>query len=202
MATENPKIVMLHNVRIAFPVLETPEKFKGETGKPRYSATLLIEKGSANEKKVEAALIACAAEKWPSTKPEVAVTSVKASGKCAFKDGDAKAEYDGFAGMMSLAAHSQASAPPTLLDGQKNVLPRNTGVIYAGCYVNASVEIWALDKSKGYGNQLNANVRGLQFYADGDSFSAARPADAGDFEVVEGSEISDADFSGDADGMA
>ena len=39
--SENSR-VMLNNVRLAFPVLEEPEQFQG-TGKPRFSATLLIE---------------------------------------------------------------------------------------------------------------------------------------------------------------
>ena len=47
--------VMLNNVRLAFPVLDEPEQFQG-SGKPRYSAVLLVEPGSENDKKIEAAL--------------------------------------------------------------------------------------------------------------------------------------------------
>lgn len=200
METKNQsRIMLIHSdadpVRLAFPVLNTPEQFQG-TGKPRYSGTLLVKPGGANDKKIRAALRATAAAKWGEAKAEAAVKSIEASGKIAYKDGDAKSDYDGFAGNWSLAAHAQESAPPTLLDGVKNRLPRNTGVIYAGCHVNASIEIWALDKSKGFGNQLNANLRGLQFAAAGDSFAAARPADDDEFEAVEGAhDAEDDDFA-------
>ena len=181
----NEKRVMLEEVRLAFPVLNEPERFQGE-GKPRFSATLLIEPGSANDKRVRKALRAAAAEKWGENKADAAVKAIMASGKTAYKDGDTKAEYDGFAGMWFLAAHSQASTPPTLLDGHKQRLPRDTNVIYAGCYVNASVELWALDKSKGFGNQLNCQLRGVQFCKDGDSFGAGSAASDDEFEAVEG----------------
>ena len=55
--------VMLNNVRLAFPVLDEPEQFQG-SGKPRYSAVLLVEPGSENDKKIEAALRKAAGEQW------------------------------------------------------------------------------------------------------------------------------------------
>ena len=190
--------VMLNNVRLAFPVLDEPEQFQG-SGKPRYSAVLLVEPGSENDKKIEAALRKAAGEQWGEANIEAVLKSIKAANKCAYRDGSTK-EYDGFEGMMALSAHSPAGAPPSLLDGRKNHLPRNTGMIYAGCYVNASVEIWTLDKKKGYGNQLNAQLRGVQFSKDGDAFTAARPADSNEFDVVEAAPADDSDFGNDAGG--
>lgn len=190
--SENSR-VMLNNTRLAFPVLEEPEQFQG-TGKPRYSATLLIEPGSENDKKIRAAMRVAAAEQWGEAKADAAVASIIAANKCGYRDGADK-EYDGFEGMWYVSAHSQAGAPPSLLDGQKKHLPRNTGMIYAGCYVNASVEFWTLDKKKGYGNQINAQLRGVQFNADGDAFTAARPADADEFGVVESAPADDTDFA-------
>ena len=190
--------VMLNNVRLAFPVLDEPEQFQG-SGKPRYSEVLLVEPGSENDKKIEAALRKAAGEQWGEGNIEAALKSIKAANKCAYRDGATK-DYDGFEGMMALSAHSQAGAPPSLLDGRKNHLPRNTGMIYAGCYVNASVEIWTLDKKKGYGNQLNAQLRGVQFSKDGDAFTAARPADSNEFDVVEAAPADDSDFGNDAAG--
>jgi hypothetical protein len=191
--------VMLNNVRLAFPVLDEPEQFQG-SGKPRYSAVLLVEPGSENDKKIDAALRTAAGEQWGEANIEAALKSIKATNKCAYRDGGTK-EYDGFEGMMALSAHAQAGAPPSLLDGRKKHLPRNTGMIYAGCYVNASVEIWTLDKKKGYGNQLNCQLRGVQFSKDGDAFTAARPADSDEFNVVEGAAADNGDFGNDeADG--
>lgn len=179
----NAKRVMLNKVRLAFPVLKEPEQFQGQ-GKPRYSATLLMEKDSPSHKACLAAMRAAAAEKWGEAKADAAVKGLSAGLKVALLDGDLKDQYDGFAGNMALSAHSQAANPPRLLDGQKNVLPRDTGVIYAGCYVNASVEFWAQDNQ--WGKRINAQLRGLQFHSTGDSFGAGSAADPDEFEFVEG----------------
>lgn len=184
--------VMVTNARLAFPVLEKPEQFQGQ-GKARFSATLLIEPGSPLHDQCKTAMRAAAAEKWGEAKADAAVKGLSSTGKVAMYDGDLKADkYDGFEGMIAIGAHSQETAPPMLLDGQKNQLPRNTGVIYPGCYVNASIEFWAQDNN--FGKRINAQLRGVQFAKDGDSFSAARPADADEFGVIEGAVASSEDF--------
>ncbi len=48
--------------------------------------------------------------------------------------------------------------------------------------MNASLELWVQDNA--YGQRINAQLRGIQFYRDGDSFSAGRPAEADEFEDV------------------
>lgn len=191
MNTNTPATrVMLTKVRLAFPVLNEPEAFQGE-GKPRYSATLLLEKDSPNHKAALAAMSAAAEAKWPG-KGAAAVTALTKGLKVALADGDLKDQYDGFAGNMYVSAHSQAANPPRLLDGQKKELPRNTGMIYPGCYVNASVEFWAQDNQ--YGKRLNAQLRGVQFHSDGDSFGAGSAASPDEFEAVEGAPATSEDF--------
>lgn len=197
MTATNAKRVMLTNVRLAFPVLNTPEKFQG-TGEPRYSATLLFEKGSPLEQAIADAMRAAAAEKWGENKADNAVKGLRAGLKTALADGDTKSQYDGFEGMMYVSAHSKENAPPILLDGHRKQLPRNTGLIYAGCYVNCSIEIWAQDNQ--YGKRLNAQLRGVQFVRDGDSFAGGRPADSDEFEEVEGATATDGDFGTTAEG--
>ena len=181
METKNR--AMLNSVRLAFPVIEKPELFQGQ-GKPRYSATLLYEPGSANEKAIKAAMLAAAAAKWGESKAAKAVEGLTKAGKVAIGDGDEKDKYDGFAGKMYVQAHARENTPPGLYGPRKEQLPRNTGMIYAGCYVNASIEFWAQDNQ--YGKRINASLRGLQFVRDGDAFSGGRPASADEFEDVEG----------------
>lgn len=173
--------VMLLGVRLAFPVLNEPEQFNGE-GKPRYSATLLLEPGSPNDKACQAAMLAAAEAKWPGKGP-AAVASLTKGLKVALADGDLKSQYDGFSGMKYVSAHSQASNPPRLLDGQKKELPRNTPVIFPGCYVNASVDFWAQDNQ--WGKRINAQLRGVQYVKDGDSFGAGSAASPDEFDTVE-----------------
>jgi hypothetical protein len=183
--------IMLKNVRLAFPVLDVPEKFQGQ-GDPRFSATLLLDPGSENEKLIKAAMFAAAEAKWGANKAQAAVDGLSRSGKTALGDGNTKEKYDGFADKLYVQAHAREKTPPTLLDMQAKPLPRNTGMIYAGCYVNASIEFWAQDNN--YGKRLNASLRGIQFVRDGDAFSGGRPAEADEFAPVEGVSATDADF--------
>lgn len=187
--------VMLTKVRLAFPVLNQPESFQGE-GKPRYSGALIMDVDSANHKVCTKAMRAAAAAKWGETKADAAVKGLTAGLKVALFNGDLKEQFDGFAGNMIVSAHSQAANPPRLLDGQKRELPRDTGVIYAGCYVNASIEFWAQDNQ--YGKRLNAQLRGVQFHSDGDSFGAGSAANPDEFDTVEGAPgeaAADSDFA-------
>lgn len=194
MAIIKKGYTMLSNVRLAFPTLDKAKQFTPGEGKPRFSATLLIDKAdTANLDKIEAAMLEVAIEKWGPAKGKAAVEALRKTNKLAVCDGDTKAEYAGFADHMYVAAHSQANNPPTLLDGQKNLLPRDTGMLYAGCYINAAITLWAQDHAT-YGKRINASLGGVQFRANGDAFSAGAPASDDEFEVVEGAEATDEDF--------
>lgn len=182
--------VMLLGVRLAFPTLNRPEKFDpaNEKQEPRYSGTLLLDKEDAGQvAKIDAAIRAAAAAKWGEAKADAAVKGLTASLKIAKQDGELKADkYDGFEGNWAIAAHAKENAPPRLLDRDKTELPRDTPKLYAGCYVNASVEFWAQDNQ--FGKRINCQLRGVQFARDGDAFSGARPADTDEFDVVEGAD--------------
>ena len=191
-------IVMLKNVRLAFPVLREAERFDPANTKSeaRYSANLLFSKeNDALYKECVAAMHAAAEAKWPG-KGTKALAGLTASLKVALSDGDMKADkYDGFEGAWSISAHAKESTPPRLLDRDKTELPRTSSKIYAGCYVNASIEFWAQDNQ--YGKRINAQLRGVQFAADGDAFGGARAASADEFDTVEGvdEDAGDSDFA-------
>ena len=77
-----------------------------------------------------------------------------------------------------------------MIDTNKSALTDRDGKIYAGCYVNVSLDFWAQDNA--YGKRVNAQLRGVQFLRDGDAFSAGRPADSDEFEeVTEGADADD-----------
>jgi hypothetical protein len=186
--------IKLNNVRIAFCQSIWPgaaEEYQNN-GVPRHSATFLVGEDSkasidggktwkpANDA-IEAAILAAAKEKW--TKPGQAEKQVVAvrgnSNKFCYTDGDLK-EYDGFEGKMALAAHRKASdGAPTIIDRDKTPLKQTDARPYAGCYVNAVVEIYAQD---GQNSGIRCGLMGIQFYRDGDSFGGAGKAKDDDFE--------------------
>lgn len=169
--------IMLKSVRLSFPALFNAEAFKpGDEAK--FKATFLVEKGSAQHKEVEAKILAVLKDKHPQ-KAEAILKQIRNNpNKFCYADGDTK-DYDGYAGMMALAAKSKTR--PTVIDASRAPLAEVDGKPYPGCYVNASVDIFCYD-SQGVG--VSASLRGVQFVADGDSFSGSRPADSDEFEEV------------------
>lgn len=172
--------ILLKNVRLAFPNLWEPTTV-GDEGKPRYSASLLLGPDHPQLKEVKAKMLAVAKEKWKD-KADSVYKGLEKADKLALHDGDTKEKYDGFPGNFFISAAAQEGSRPTVIDGNKQALTPKDGRPYAGCYVNASIDLWAQDN--GYGKRINAQLRGIQFFRDGDAFSAGRPADADEFEDV------------------
>lgn len=185
-------IVMLKRVRLAFPTLEKAQQVQKQ-GDPKFSAVLIFEKGSENHKACAKAIKAAAVEKWGAEKAEKAVDALTKTLKVAMYDGELKADkYDGFEGNMAVNTSAPAKAPPRLLDRDRSELPRDTPKLYAGCYVNASIQLWAQDNQ--YGKRINATLRGVQFCEDGDAFGGSRPASADEFDALESPEANNDDF--------
>jgi hypothetical protein len=181
MSTNQPTgRILLKNVRLAFPNLWEPNTVNGE-GKPRYSASLLMGQDHAQVEEIKRKIEALAKDKWRDKAASILAGLYKTD-KVALHDGDTKAQYDGFSGNMFVASAAQENAPPTVIDRDRSPLSQRSGRPYPGCYVNASLEFWAQDN--GYGKRINCTLRGIQFYADGDSFSAGRPADSDEFDDV------------------
>lgn len=175
----------LQNVRLSFPDLFVPRAFK-PGDEPKYKATFLIEKGTAQAKAVEDAIVATAKEKW-GAKAESVLKSIRGNpNKFCYQDGNTK-DYEGYEGMMAFAASNKAR--PTVLDRDKTPLTQADGKPYAGCYVNAVLDLFCYDNS---GNGISASLGGVQFAGDGDAFSGGRPASADEFDdVSEGSDAAD-----------
>jgi len=127
-----------------------------------------------------AAFKTVATEKW-AAKADAMLKALFAADKTCLHNGDAKSEYEGFEGNKYISA--RAKVRPTVFDGQRQELSEADGKPYSGCYVNASIELWAQENS--YGKRINAQLRGVQFLRDGDAFAGgARPAGADEFDEI------------------
>ena len=167
--------VLIENARLAFPDLFEAKSFEG--GKPKFGAAFLMEPNNPAIVKLRDAEKTVAKEKW-GAKADTILKEIIANGRQVVQDGDKKASYDGYAGMLFINANSDTR--PSVYDRDKTVLAAGDGRPYAGCYVDATVEVWAQDNK--FGKRINAQLTGVRFRADGDSFSAgAPPAEADDF---------------------
>jgi hypothetical protein len=173
--------VKVSNVRISFPNLFEARAINGE-GDPRFSAAFVIEPGSANNAALSAAMEAVAKEKW-GAKAAGILHELKSKGRVAFKESPLSKDgevYDGFEGMYALNASNVARVP--VIDRDTKPLTPADGKPYGGCFVDASVEIWAQDNS--WGKRINAKLRWVQFRGDGDAFTGGAPVSQDEFEAI------------------
>ncbi len=132
---------------------------------------------------------AVAADAWKSKAPAVLKTLEGNPQKCCWYDGNCKS-YDGYEDNFVLSAsRGQDKGRPVVIDADKTPLSEKDGKPYAGCYVNATVEVWAQDNK--FGKGIRATLRGVQFVKDGDAFSAGTPVDENEFDAVAPAETED-----------
>ena len=171
--------VILRDVRLSFPDLFEAVQYQGQ-GPFNYRASFLMPADSQGKKDIDAAIKQVATEKWGAKAGAILPGILANPQKCCFIDGNLK-EYNGYAGNWALSAtRTQESGRPAIVDRAKNPLSASDGKIYAGCYVNAVVEIWTQDNS--YGKAIRATLVSVQFVRDGESFGGAAPATASDLD--------------------
>jgi Rieske Fe-S protein len=189
--------VILKHTRIGFTKsLFAPMQHEGK-GAYKNAATFIIEPGSENDKILDAAIKQEAIKVWGDKHSSI-LEEIKHDKKAfAYLKRDRKnattgETYAGFEGKYSITGKKHRgddrregdSGPPLYLhnvkDPNTNAIKRldgSEGVIYAGCYVNAKLEIWA---QKGVNNGLRCKLLAVQFDAHGDSFGGeAPPTDEG-----------------------
>lgn len=178
--------------RLAFPNLFEAKTVNGE-GEPAFSASFLVADADPTvtvkqgDKKVAMKLSkvidAVGQEKWGAKWPAIK-KEIEAKDRSAIHDGDLKSSYAGFPGNHYISARNKTR--PLVIDRDKSPLTAQDGKPYAGCYVIASLELWAQDNN--YGKRINASLRGVQFLRDGDAFAGGGAASEDEFDEVEGAD--------------
>ena len=168
--------IKLENVRLAFPQLFEAKTVNGE-GEPAYSASFLFAADHPAAAALKAAFEQIGKDKWGAKWPAVK-KEIEAKDRTALHDGDTKADYDGFPGNLFVSARNKVR--PLVVDRDRSPLAAQDGRPYAGCYVNASIELWCQDNN--YGKRINASLRGVQFLRDGDAFAVGGAATEDEFD--------------------
>lgn len=171
-------VVMLSNVRLAFPTLFTAEQVQGK-GKPAFSATFLLAPDHPSIAVLKEAIKSVAIAKWGDGAADILKQLVAADRVC-LHNGDAKANFDGFAGNKFVS--SRTYSRPLVINADRSALAETDGKPYSGCYVNGQVAIWAQQNQ--HGKRINAQLSGVQFVKDGESFGGGRVAQVDEFDVV------------------
>ena len=175
-------IVMLENVRLAFPTLFTAEQVQGK-GKPAFSATFLLVPDhpaiNGPESPLKRAIRDVAIAKWGDGAADI-LKQLVAGDRICLHNGDAKANLDGYKGNMFVAARSPSR--PLVLNSDRSALAEADGKPYSGCYVNGQIAVWAMQNT--HGKRVCAQLRGVQFVRDGESFGGGSVAQVDEFDVV------------------
>ena len=150
--------IMLKNVRLSFPSLWETEIYNGDDTE-KYAATFLIGKNEAQAKALKTAIKECAQEQFGTPLPK--------SLKNCLSDGDEK-EYDGYADHYSVKATTKRR--PLVIDRSRVPVMEDDNLVYAGCYVNALISLWAMDNK--YGKRILANLEAIQFVRPGEPFGS------------------------------
>ena len=87
---------------------------------------------------------------------------------------------------MSIKASS--TKRPIVIDRDKSPLTEDDNRIYAGCRVNAVIELWA--QNNNYGKRINASLLGVQFFKNDEPFADGGKGSLSDFEAF-GEETAD-----------
>lgn len=149
--------IKMQAVRLSFPSLFNTAKFGGEdTGK--YEATFVLDK-------VEHAEVIAGIKAQIDRLMKEELKSKVPSDKLCLKDGDEMGRPE-FEGKYTIKASTKKR--PLVINRDKSPITESDNVIYAGCYVNAIVSLWA--QNNNYGKRINAQLDGVQFCRDGEAF--------------------------------
>lgn len=171
---------LLKNVRLSFPNLYKKSVAKGASAdSAAFGASFILPPNHPQLPALREAIKQAAIEKFGAAKGPTMLKGFEASGKLCLHNGDSKAEYDGFAGNFYVAA--RAYTRPSCFDTDGTDVDEASGVLYAGCFVDAALDISGYDNaSKG----VRAGLRGVKKRADGDAFSGSAPAKADEFDEI------------------
>lgn len=178
--------------RVSFPQVFKPKAF--ESQEPKYSIVMLFAK-TADLKAMKQAVLAAAIEKfgpkekWPKNL------------RMPFKDGNDKADMDGYKDMIVVNASAKADKRPGVVNQQLEDMTEADGQFYAGCYARATLMAYGYDTAGNRG--VSFGLQDIQKLRDGVPFSGRKKAQD-EFEAVD-DVADDADLSvggdGDDDGL-
>lgn len=176
---KDPGIITLPNVRLSFPHLFTAHAME-ESQEPKFGATFIFnnDEHGALLDRIDAIIDRLALDEFKK----------KISFKRCLRDGNEKSELEGYGdGTTFLTASNKAR--PGVVDRRLNPITEADGIIYAGCFVNATIRLWVQNNQ--WGKRVNAQLRAVQFVKDGPSFGAGPVDAAQEFKALE-----DADEAG------
>lgn len=149
--------IKIKAARLSFPSLFNTAKF-GEQDTGKYEASFMLDK-------TEHADVIAEIEAAIETLCKTELKSKLPADKLCLKDGD-ESGRDEMAGHYVIKASTKKR--PLVINRDKSPIVESDNTVYAGCYVNGIVTLWAQNNQ--YGKRINAQLDGVQFVRDGEPF--------------------------------
>jgi Protein of unknown function (DUF2815) len=172
---KDPRVVILRNVRLSYPNVFTAKKAQ-DSDKMSFSAAFLMDK-VINAADIAAVKAACLFVKQEDGKGK----SPGGPDRVCIRDGSFKEDKEGYGpGIEFVTARSDTRPGVVGRDG-RTPLAAEDGILFAGCFVNASIRIWWQDHPK-HGKRINAALMNIQFVRKGEPFGESKVAPEEQFE--------------------
>jgi hypothetical protein len=171
---------LLKDVRLAYGhgLWKKSKPPKADAGaKEKYRIALILPKTHPQFKELEKVIMAEMTAKF-GAKAALILKAAEAGQKSCLRDGNIK-EGEGFEGNWFVATNSEVR--PSVFNRDRSPITEDDGIVYSGCYVNCSFDVYAFDNAS-KGN--SAGLRGVQFVRDGDAFGGGKAADDTEFEEL------------------
>ena len=179
------KKIILRNVRLSYEHIFKATAFD-DSQEPKFSATLIIPKNHPDLPAVKKAYYEAGQETFPS---DFTGGAWPRGFTCSLKDADTETNSSGeilaekneaYKGCYILEANS--TRRPLTLNRDKSAVTEEDGIIYSGCYVNASLAAagYTFGKVK---KGVKCYLNGVQFVKDGERFGTDA---SGDFDDLDG----------------
>ena len=181
------KKIVLRNVRLSYEHIFKATAFD-DSQEPKFSATFIIPKDRPDLPAIKKAYFEAGQETFPS---DFTGKSWPKGFTCSLKDADVETNSTGeilseknevYKGCYILEANS--TRRPITLNRNKSAVTEEDGIIYSGCYVNASLAAagYTFGKVK---KGVKCYLNGVQFVKDGERFGTDASAD---FDALDGDE--------------
>ena len=188
--------MLIKNLRLSFPNLFQPDAFDANQ-KPKFGATFILDKSDPQVAVIREHMNDVGRQKWGTKWDD---QKFRSSVTACIRDGSDKSHLDGFS-EDNIFFNASNPKRPTVVDRDRSAIAEEDGKIYAGCFVNASVEFWVQDNQ--YGKRINASLRGVQFAGQGEAFGGGGSGNVeDDFEDISGSDAEVVEEKATADFLA
>ena len=173
---KDAEVIKLTHVRCSYPHLFRRAVFDGDEGK--FEITFLIDKDDPQVQKLKRHI----------NKIRKGLSFKVAADKICLRDGDelGRPETEGCYNLKASTGRR-----PVVLNRDKSAIAEDDGIIYGGCFVNATIDFWVQNNK--WGKRINCNLRAVQFDSDGEAFGAGPVDDDDMFEELGGGESESAD---------